>query len=41
MNDANDKDGSTIYVGAPTDMVKLLARKLNGTEPPALNECHD
>lgn len=36
---ANEKNGSTIYVGAPTGIPKFLAKKLNGSVP-ALNECH-
>lgn len=36
---ANGNTGSTIYVGAPTGMVRNLAIKLNGTAP-VLNECH-
>lgn len=36
---ANEKNGSTIYVGAPTGIPHFLTKRLNGTVP-ALNECH-
>jgi hypothetical protein len=35
---ANNKTGSTIYVGAPTGTPRLLAFLLTGTNPP-VNEC--
>jgi hypothetical protein len=37
---ANNKTGSTIYVGAPAGTPAALAVQLNGSVPaPALNEC--
>jgi hypothetical protein len=35
---ANKKNGSTIYVGAPTGTARALAQALNGSVPP-LNRC--